>query len=49
MRIALRSIAREFDISLASGEDGKFFDENAKDTFTLALPPLHLVFSGRKG
>ncbi|CEJ58377.1 hypothetical protein PMG11_07034 [Penicillium brasilianum] len=49
MRIALRSIAREFDISLAPGEDGKFFDENAKDTFTLALQPLHLVFSGRKG
>ncbi|KAJ5900869.1 uncharacterized protein N7473_004939 [Penicillium subrubescens] len=48
MRMAIWSIAREFDISLAPGEDGKSFDEEAKDTFTMAVPPLHLVFSKRK-
>jgi hypothetical protein len=47
--MAIWSIAREFDISLAPGEDGKSFDEDAKDTFTMAVPPLHLVFSKRMG
>jgi hypothetical protein len=47
--MAIWSIAQEFDISLAPGEDGKNFNENAKDTFTMAVPPLHLVFSKRKG
>ncbi|KAF3384940.1 hypothetical protein F1880_002809 [Penicillium rolfsii] len=48
MRMAIWSIAREFDISLAPGEDGKSFDEDTKDTFTLAVPPLHLIFSKRE-
>lgn len=48
MRMAIWSIATNFDISLAPGEDGRSFDEDAKDTFTMAVPPLHLIFSKRK-
>lgn len=49
LRMALRQIAREFNISLAPGEDGKSFNEDAQDTFTLRVPPLHLVFNKRMG
>ena len=49
LRMALRQIAREFSISLAPGEDGKSFNEDAQDTFTLKVPPLHLAFNKRRG
>lgn len=48
MRTLLRRIASEFDISFAPGEDGREFDTAAKDTFTLAVPPLFLVFKKRE-
>lgn len=47
MRMALWRIARDFDISLAPGEDPGRFDAGARDTFTMAVPPLHMVFKKR--
>jgi len=47
MRGVLRGIARDFHINLAPGEDGVAFDREAKDTFTLAVKPLQMVFTKR--
>ncbi|CAL5875163.1 uncharacterized protein PFLUO_LOCUS9467 [Penicillium psychrofluorescens] len=47
MRGVLRRIARDFHIALAPGEDGVVFDTEAKDTFTLAVKPLQMVFTER--
>ncbi|KAJ5690479.1 hypothetical protein N7462_004871 [Penicillium macrosclerotiorum] len=47
LRMALISIAREFDISLAPGENGKSFNEDVKDTFTMEVQPLQMVFRRR--
>ncbi|KAL3476707.1 cytochrome P450 [Aspergillus californicus] len=48
MRVVLARIASEFDISLAPGEDGISFDQDAKDTFTFTVGPLMLKFEPRK-
>ncbi|KAL2867837.1 cytochrome P450 [Aspergillus lucknowensis] len=47
MRSVLARIALEFDISFAPGEDGKSFDQDAKDTFTINVGPLLLNFRPR--
>jgi hypothetical protein len=48
LRLAIVLVALNFDLSLAPGEDGVQFDEGAKDTFTLTLSALHVVFQERK-
>ncbi|KAL7966625.1 cytochrome P450 [Trichoderma sp. SZMC 28014] len=45
LRMVISRIALEYNIAIAEEDLGKRFDEEAKDTFTLTLPPLRLVFS----
>lgn len=47
MRGVIRRIAKDFDISLAPGEDGVAFDTQSQDTFTMTLKPLEMVFNKR--
>lgn len=47
LRMVLSRIALRFDISLVSKRDGDIFDRDAKDTFTLAIPPLPMLFTRR--
>lgn len=47
LRFAIVSVALNFDLSLAPGEDGVKFDQGAKDTFTLTLSPLQVIFNER--
>ncbi|KAJ9294970.1 hypothetical protein DTO271G3_6532 [Paecilomyces variotii] len=47
LRFAIVSVALNFDLSLAPGEDGVKFDQGAKDTFTLTLSPLQVIFKER--
>lgn len=47
IRMALWHIAKEFDISLAPGEDPERFDVGARDTFNMSVPPLQMVFKRR--
>ncbi|KAK7513236.1 cytochrome P450 [Phyllosticta citriasiana] len=48
MRSVLSRLALRFDLAFAPGETGVAFDEGPMDTFTLMLPPLHLVLTERK-
>ncbi|KAH7056899.1 putative cytochrome P450 [Macrophomina phaseolina] len=48
MKSVLARIALQFDVGFAPGEDGEAFIKGIKDTWTLTLPPLQLVFSKRK-
>ncbi|KAF3401649.1 putative sterigmatocystin biosynthesis monooxygenase stcW [Penicillium rolfsii] len=47
MQVVLSTIARNFDLELAPGENGEAFDRLVKDTVTLSVPPLQLVFRDR--
>ncbi|KXG53397.1 Cytochrome P450 [Penicillium griseofulvum] len=47
MQVVLSSIARRFDLEFAPGENGDAFDRQVKDTVTLSVPPLQLVFRNR--
>lgn len=46
LRVVLARIALNFDL-FAHGEDASVFDQEARDTFTLSLSPLQLVFRER--
>ncbi|KAK7537322.1 cytochrome P450 [Phyllosticta citribraziliensis] len=48
MRSVLSRLALRFDLAFAPGETGVAFDEGPMDTFTMLLPPLHLVLTERK-
>lgn len=48
LRIVLSRIALMFDITFAPGVEVDRFDKEAKDTFTLTVPTLYLVFTLRK-
>lgn len=41
------NLVTQFDVSLAPGEDGPRFLENAVDHFTVSLAPLRLCFTKR--
>ncbi|KAL7811419.1 cytochrome P450 [Trichoderma gracile] len=45
MRMVLSCIALQYNMSLAYSEAAKRFDSDVMDTFTLTLPPLHIVFT----
>lgn len=47
LRIAISSIAQQFNITFAPGETGEKFDKEALDTFTTTLPPLLIQFQRR--
>ncbi|GAD99504.1 benzoate 4-monooxygenase cytochrome P450, putative [Paecilomyces variotii No. 5] len=47
LRLAIVLVALNFDLGLAPGEDGVEFDKGAKDTFTLTLSPLQVIFNER--
>jgi hypothetical protein len=40
-------VRAEYNIAIADEDRGERFDNEAKDTFTLTLPPLRLVFSSK--
>ncbi|KAI0376530.1 putative benzoate 4-monooxygenase cytochrome P450 [Hypomontagnella monticulosa] len=48
LRITISCLAQHFDIAFAPGETGETFEEDIKETFTMALPPVMLQFSQRK-
>ncbi|PLB48501.1 putative cytochrome P450 [Aspergillus steynii IBT 23096] len=48
LRSVIARIAIEFNLSFADGEDGVSFDRDSKDTFTMTVGPLNLVFSDRE-
>lgn len=45
LRMVISRIALEYNIEIAEEDLGERFDEEAKDTFTLTLPPLRFLFS----
>jgi cytochrome P450 len=45
LRMALSHIALRYSMSLAHADASKSFDNGVMDTFTLTLPPLHLIFT----
>lgn len=47
LRAVASQIVRKYDVSLAPGQDPQAFLDGRRDTFTLALGPLHLVFEPR--
>jgi cytochrome P450 len=47
LRMVLSRIALRFDISFAAGVDVEGFDKGAKDTFTLNVPSLSMIFTPR--
>lgn len=47
MRSVISRIALNFDLSFAPGETGVLFDTKVKDTFTMTLPQLDIVFNER--
>ncbi|KAF7846282.1 hypothetical protein BT93_L4670 [Corymbia citriodora subsp. variegata] len=48
MRYVAAEIVRKYDIALAPGQTPKAFLDGKRDTFTLALGPLNLLFTDRK-
>lgn len=48
LRNVVARIVTEFDTKFAPGEDGRVLMEESKDTFTMELAPLELVFTKRK-
>lgn len=48
LRYVVAQIVRQYDVGLAPGQTAKAFLDGKKDTFTLALGPLELVFTPRK-
>ncbi|KAL1961494.1 hypothetical protein VTN77DRAFT_1673 [Rasamsonia byssochlamydoides] len=47
LRIAISTIAQQFNVTFAPGETGEGFDKGALDTFTTTLPPLQVQFHQR--
>ena len=47
LRGTIARLAYDFDISFADGVDGVSFDTNSKDTFTVTIDSLDLVFKER--
>jgi cytochrome P450 len=47
LRMVISRIALQYNIAIAEEDLGERFDKEAKDTFTLTLPPLRLVFSSK--
>lgn len=45
LRMVLSRIALRYAIAFPPGEDGEKFDKGAKDTFTLSVPSLPIIFS----
>ncbi|TVY35049.1 Cytochrome P450 monooxygenase [Lachnellula subtilissima] len=48
LRSVVARIVTEFDTKFAPGEDGRALMEESKDTFTMELAPMELVFTKRK-
>lgn len=48
LRMAISRIALRFNLSFVSERDVLTFDNEAKDTFTLNVPPLPIVFTRRQ-
>ena len=49
MRTIVSLLVTRFDVRLAPGEDGTTLIEHSKDTFTLRMGDLRLVFEERAG
>ncbi|KAJ3544539.1 hypothetical protein NM208_g2999 [Fusarium decemcellulare] len=47
LRMVLSRIALRYNLAFPPGEDGESFDKGARDTFTLNVPQLPIVFTGR--
>ncbi|KAF4468469.1 benzoate 4-monooxygenase cytochrome [Fusarium albosuccineum] len=47
LRMVLSRIALRYDLAFPPGEDGESFDKGARDTFTLNVPQLPIVFTAR--
>ncbi|KAI0480040.1 cytochrome P450 [Xylariaceae sp. FL0804] len=47
LRVGLSRLLLNYDVGCDSEENMRHFDVNAKDTFTLNVPSLHLTFSKR--
>ncbi|KAH6603186.1 cytochrome p450 [Trichoderma cornu-damae] len=47
LRMVLSRIALQYDIAFPLGHNGERFEKDTKDTFTLTLPELVLVFTPR--
>lgn len=45
LRMVLSRIALEYNLALPPGDDGEAFDKGAKDTFTLNVPELPIIFT----
>lgn len=48
IRLVIARIVTEFDVAFAPGEDGTALLEKSRETFTLLLAPLQLVFTKRE-
>jgi cytochrome P450 len=48
IRNVMARVVTEFDVAFAPGEDGTKLLEESRDTFTIALAPLELVFTRRE-
>lgn len=48
LRYVVTQIVHRYDIALAPNQTAKKFLDGKRDTFTLALGPLDLVFSSRE-
>ncbi|EKG16556.1 Cytochrome P450 [Macrophomina phaseolina MS6] len=48
LRSSISQIALAFDLRLAEDGSPEAFDKGQKDTFTLTLPPLNMIFEERK-
>lgn len=48
VRLVTAQIVRRYDVSLAPGQTPQAFMAGKRDTFTLALGPLELVFSPKR-
>lgn len=49
MRMLFAQLALRYDIGFAEGEDGREFWEGEKETLTMWIPGLRMVFTPRKG
>lgn len=48
LRNVIARIVTEFDLKFAPGENGSALMNKSKDTFTMELAPLELIFMKRK-
>lgn len=47
LRTTIAQIIMSFDFRFAPGEDGRAFEEQTKDHFTVSLGPLNMSFTKR--